>query len=80
MNNKLWQSLVNAWKLPELRAKVLFTAAMITIYRFGAHVPVPGIDLEKLKGEKRSEQCHASTAWLQESRGPGDIRGAFWRG
>lgn len=49
MNNKLWQSLVNAWALPELRAKVLFTAAMVAIYRFGAHVPVPGIDLEALK-------------------------------
>ena len=49
MDNKLWQSLVNAWKLPELRAKVLFTAAMIAIYRFGAHVPVPGIDIDALE-------------------------------
>ncbi len=44
MNNKLWQSLVNAWKLPDLRTKLLFTAAMIAIYRFGDHVPVPGVD------------------------------------
>ncbi|MCX6364973.1 MAG: preprotein translocase subunit SecY [Actinobacteria bacterium] len=42
MNNKLWQSLVNAWKIPDLRTKLLFTAAMIAIYRFGAHVPTPG--------------------------------------
>ena len=48
MNNKLWQSLSNAWKIPELRAKLLFTAAMIAIYRFGCHVPVPGIDREAL--------------------------------
>ena len=48
MNNKLWQSLVNAWMLPDLRSKVLFTAAMIAIYRFGSHVPVPGVDLEAL--------------------------------
>ena len=44
MNNKLWQSLANSWKIPELRTKVLFTAAMIAIYRFGDHVPVPGVD------------------------------------
>jgi preprotein translocase subunit SecY len=44
VNNKLWQSLVNAWKLPDLRTKLLFTAAMIAIYRFGDHVPVPGVD------------------------------------
>jgi preprotein translocase subunit SecY len=44
VNNKLWQSLVNAWKLPDLRTKLLFTAAMLAIYRFGDHVPVPGVD------------------------------------
>ena len=46
MNNKLWQSLANSWKIPELRAKLLFTAAMLAIYRFGSHLPVPGIDLK----------------------------------
>jgi preprotein translocase subunit SecY len=49
LNNKLWQSLANSWKIPELRTKVLFTAAMIAIYRFGAHVPVPGINLAALQ-------------------------------
>ena len=49
MNNKLWQSLANSWKIPELRKKLLFTAAMIAIYRFGAHVPVPGVDVKALE-------------------------------
>ncbi|HQG02875.1 MAG TPA: preprotein translocase subunit SecY [Thermoleophilia bacterium] len=49
MNNKLWQSLANSWKVPELRGKLLFTAAMIAIYRFGCYVPVPGIDIEALE-------------------------------
>jgi len=49
MNNKLWQSLANSWKIPELRKKLLFTAAMIAIYRFGAHVPVPGVDVKALQ-------------------------------
>jgi preprotein translocase subunit SecY len=49
VNNKLWQSLVNAWKIPELRTKLLFTAAMVAIYRFGCYIPVPGIDLNALK-------------------------------
>jgi preprotein translocase subunit SecY len=49
VNNKLWQSLVNAWKIPELRAKLLFTAAMIAIYRFGCYVPTPGIDIQALE-------------------------------
>jgi len=49
VNNKLWQSLANAWKIPDLRTKLLFTAAMVAIYRFGCFVPVPGIDLKALE-------------------------------
>jgi preprotein translocase subunit SecY len=49
VNNKLWQSLANAWRIPELRTKLLFTAGMVAIYRFGAYVPVPGIDITALK-------------------------------
>ena len=49
MNNKLWQSLANSWKIPELRTKLLFTASMLAIYRFGSHVPAPGIDLAVVK-------------------------------
>ncbi|MGN0046057.1 MAG: preprotein translocase subunit SecY [Eggerthellaceae bacterium] len=36
-------SLVNAFKIPELRNKILFTLAILALYRFGAFVPVPGI-------------------------------------
>ena len=48
MKNKLWQSLANAWKVPDLRTKLLFTAGILAIYRFGCHVPVPGIDTAAL--------------------------------
>jgi len=48
VNNKLWQSLANSWKIPELRKKVLFTAGILAIYRFGAYVPVPGVDVKAL--------------------------------
>ncbi|OFW63779.1 MAG: preprotein translocase subunit SecY, partial [Actinobacteria bacterium RBG_13_63_9] len=40
----MWQSLTNAWKLPDLRKKLLFTAMIIAIYRLGCYVPVPGVD------------------------------------
>jgi len=32
------------FKVPELRNKLLFTLAMILIYRVGGHLPTPGID------------------------------------
>jgi preprotein translocase subunit SecY len=45
----MWQSLVNAWKLPDLRKKLLFTAMVIALYRLGCHIPVPGVDPGALK-------------------------------
>ena len=36
-------SIVNAFKVPELRNKIFFTLAILALYRFGAYVPVPGI-------------------------------------
>ncbi len=42
-------SLANAWKIPELRKKLVFTMAMIVIYRFGSQIPVPGVDINRVK-------------------------------
>jgi len=37
-------SLRNMFRVPDLRNKILFTLFVIVLYRFGSHVPVPGID------------------------------------
>jgi preprotein translocase subunit SecY len=34
----------NTWRVPELRARILFTLAMIIIVRLGAHITLPGVD------------------------------------
>ena len=34
----------NAFKIPELKKRIIFTLALIAIYRIGVHVPTPGID------------------------------------
>jgi preprotein translocase subunit SecY len=31
----------NAWKIPDLRKKLLFTIALLVVYRIGSHIPVP---------------------------------------
>jgi preprotein translocase subunit SecY len=36
--------LANAWRVPELRRRVLFTGLVLAVYRFGSWVPAPGID------------------------------------
>ncbi|TDA68615.1 MAG: preprotein translocase subunit SecY [Clostridia bacterium] len=42
------ETLLNAWRVPDLRRRVLFTFYMFVIFRVGAHVPVPGINPEAL--------------------------------
>lgn len=37
------KSLIDAFKIPELRNKILFTLAILALYRLGAFIPVPGI-------------------------------------
>ena len=41
--------LANAWRVPELRQRVLFTALILAIYRFGSWVPAPGVDSQAIK-------------------------------
>ena len=42
--------LKNAFRIKELREKILFTIAMLVVYRIGAHVPVPGIPFQGMLG------------------------------
>lgn len=43
------QAVANAFKLADLRKKILFTLVVLVIYRLAAHVPVPGVDAEALR-------------------------------
>ena len=38
----------NLSRVPELRARILFTLGMLVVYRLGVHIPVPGVDAEAL--------------------------------
>ncbi len=42
-------ALGNAFKVKELRKKILFVIAMMVVYRIGAHIPVPGVDVGVLQ-------------------------------
>jgi preprotein translocase subunit SecY len=39
----------NAFRIPELRGKILFTLAIIAVYRLGSHLPVPGVDFDAVQ-------------------------------
>lgn len=38
----------NAWKIPELRRKLLFTLVIILLYRIGNVIPVPGVNVQQM--------------------------------
>ena len=46
---RLIQALLDAFSLPDLRRRLLFTLGMLVIFRFMAHVPVPGVDAVRLQ-------------------------------
>lgn len=46
---RLIQALIDAFSLPDLRRKLIFTLAMLVVFRFIAHIPLPGVDLAALQ-------------------------------
>lgn len=47
--NNIFSTLRNSFKSPEVRKKILFTLGIILVFRFFAHVPVAGVNLEQLR-------------------------------
>src|SRR5881398_4032015 len=41
--------LANAWRVPELRKRVLFTFMILALYRLGSWIPAPGVDSQTIK-------------------------------
>ena len=45
---KLLQAVIDSFRQPDLRRKLLYTFALLVVFRFVAHVPVPGVDFDQL--------------------------------
>jgi preprotein translocase subunit SecY len=50
------ESALNAFRIPDVRAKLIFTMGLLVIFRFMAHVPVPGVNVQALVELFRSNQ------------------------
>ncbi|HBK84376.1 MAG TPA: preprotein translocase subunit SecY, partial [Flavobacterium sp.] len=59
---KFIDSLVNVWKIEELRNRILLTLSLLLVYRFGAQVTLPGIDATKL--DNLTNQTDKGIGWL----------------
>src|SRR5205085_11032995 len=45
----MFEKLANIFRIPDLRRRVLFTLAMLAVYRLGGHIPTPGINFKLLE-------------------------------
>jgi preprotein translocase subunit SecY len=43
------QTIANAFSVPDIRRKILFTCAILALYRLGAYIPSPGVDVNTVK-------------------------------
>ena len=46
---KFFEAFANVFRIPDLRKRVLFTLALLAVYRLGAHIPTPGIDANRFE-------------------------------
>lgn len=59
---KFIDAFINVWKIEELKNRILVTLGLLLVYRFGAHVTLPGIDATKLNG--LTNQTKEGIGWL----------------
>src|SRR5215472_8529459 len=45
----IFDKLGNIFRVPDLRTRVLFTLAMLAVYRLGSHIPTPGVNSDQLQ-------------------------------
>src|SRR5689334_25212844 len=57
--NRFLQALSNLFRIEDLRKRVLFTLALLAVYRIGAHIPTPGINKDVLEAYFQSAQNSA---------------------
>ena len=73
----MFQTLKNAWKIPELKSKLLFTLFIIVLYRIGAAIPMPWVNPELLESQFNSTGGNAFT-WLNLLSGGALSRGTLF--
>jgi len=58
----LFQTIINVFRIPELRSKILFTIGMLAVYRIGFWIPVPGVDQGALTSFFEQQAASGSAA------------------
>src|SRR5213594_1399308 len=70
--NRFLQALANLFRVEDLRKRVLFTLALLAVYRIGAHIPTPGINKDVL--ELYFQQAQGSALSIFDLFSGGNLR------
>src|SRR6476660_7100566 len=68
----MFEKLANIFRVPDLRKRVLFTLAMLAVYRLGSHIPTPGINTDQL--QKAFEQQSGGLLGFYDLFSGGNLR------
>jgi len=66
------EPLINCFRIPELRRKILFTLVMLVVFRAGTYVPVPGVDPKAVS--QAAEQLGGGALGLMDMFAGGALR------
>ena len=66
------EKFTNIFRIPDLRKRILFTLALLAVYRLGGHIPTPGVDAAKL--QQYFEQNRGSFLGLVDMFSGGQLR------
>ena len=72
------KAFLNAFRVPDLRNKILFTLFMVAVYRFGSHVPVPVVDIHLLQQQLDANGQNSFLAFINLFSGGGLSRMAVF--
>lgn len=72
------ETIKNAWKIPEIRKKILFTLFIILIFRVGSVIPVPFVDPSMVRDLATSTDSNAFFSYLSILTGGGLEYGAIF--
>src|SRR5712672_1067031 len=70
--NRFIEAFRNLFRIPDLRNRVLFTLALLAVYRIGAHIPTPGINIAELT--RLFEQGQGSVLGICDLFSGGNLR------
>ena len=57
---RIVESAINIFKIPDLRWRIMFTLALLGVYRIGGYIPTPGVNTDRVAADVRAGSGHGA--------------------